>query len=89
MKDLLVLTTTNELGTSDATGDMRIDHEASDAKYLELLTARAEGIWGDRYRVEVAWGTNHTCSEAEFRDHWADLVNDVFNDLDWVVSIAE
>lgn len=42
---LLVLTTTNDLGTSEATDEMRIDRDASDARYLELLTARAQGIW--------------------------------------------
>jgi len=83
---LLVLTTTNDLGTSEATDEMRIDRDASDARYLELLTARAQGIWGDRYRVEVSWGDRLYCSEPDFRDHWHDLVNDVFNDMEWIVN---
>ena len=83
--ELLVLTTTNELGTQEFT-EANINAKASEARYLELVTERAVAIWGDRYRVEVAWGSNQTCSEPDFRDHWHDLINDVFNELDWIID---
>ena len=85
--ELLVLTTSNELGTQEFP-EANINHEASEARYLELVRQRAVAIWGLRYRVEVAYGSSQTCSEADFRDVWSDIVNDVFNECDWVVDNA-
>ena len=84
---LLVLTTSNELGTQEFP-EANINHEASEARYLELVTQRAVAIWGLRYRVEVAYGSSQTASHADTRDQWSDIVNDVFEELDWVVDNA-
>ena len=86
-KTLLVLTTSNELGTQEFP-ETNINAEASEARYLELVTERAVAIWGDRYRVEVAYGSSQTASDADTRDIWSDIVNDVFNECDWVVDNA-
>ena len=85
--ELLVLTTSNELGTQEFP-EANINHEASEARYLELVTQRAVAIWGQRYRVEVAYGSSHTASDPDTRDIWSDIVNDVFNECDWVIDNA-
>ena len=85
--ELLVLTTSNELGTQEFP-EANINAEASEARYLELVTQRAVAIWGPRYRVEVAYGPSQHASCADARDLWADIVNDVFEELDWVVDNA-
>lgn len=85
--ELLVLTIDNELGTHEFP-EANINHEASEARYLELVTERAVSRWGSRYRVEVAYGANQTSSEADTRDAWDEIVNDVFNECAWVVSNA-
>lgn len=85
--ELLVLTTDNELGTHDFP-EANINHEASEARYLELVTERAVSRWGSRYRVEVAYGSSHTASQVEARDAWSDIVNDVFQECAWVVDNA-
>ena len=85
--DLLVLTTSNELGTQDF-AEANINHEASEARYLELVTQRAVTIWAARYRVEVAYGSSETASHADARDVWSDICNDVFNECDWVIDNA-
>ena len=86
-KTLLVLTTSNELGTQEFP-EANINAEASEARYLELVTERAVAIWGPRYRVEVAYGSSQSASHADARDIWSDIVNDVFNECDWVVDNA-
>ena len=85
--DLLVLTTSNELGTQEFP-EANINAEASEARYLELVTERAVAMWGTQYRVEVAYGSSQTASQADARDAWSDIVNDVFNECDWVVHNA-
>ena len=85
--ELLVLTTSNELGTQEFP-EANINAEASEARYLELVTERAVAIWGPRYRVEVFYGSSQTASRADARDVWSDIVNDVFNECDWVVDNA-
>ena len=85
--DLLVLTTSNELGTQEFP-EANINAEASEARYLALVTERAVAIWGDRYRVEVAYGSSQAVSHVDTRDIWSDIVNDVFNECDWVVDNA-
>ena len=85
--ELLVLTTSNELGTQEFP-EANINAEASEARYLELVTERAVAIWGPRYRVEVFYGSSQTASHADKRDVWSDICNDVFNECDWVVENA-
>lgn len=85
--ELLVLTTSNELGTHDFP-EANVNHEASEARYLELVTERAVSRWGSRYRVEVSYGSSQTASQADTRDAWSDIVDDVFNECAWVVENA-
>ena len=85
--DLLVLTTSNELGTQEFP-EANINAEASEARYLTLVTERAVAIFGDRYRVEVGYGSSQSVSDADASCIWADIVNDVFNECDWVVDNA-
>ena len=85
--ELLVLTTSNELGTQEFP-QANINAEASEARYLELVRQRAVAIWGSHYRVEVSYGSSQTASHADTRDQWSDIVNDVFNECDWVVGNA-
>jgi len=83
----LVLTTTQELGIEEFP-EANANVEASEARFLELVTERAVSAWGTDYRVEVAYGTNQTCSEYDLRARWDDIVQDVFNNLEWVVTNA-
>ena len=83
--ELLVLVTTNELGT-DEVPEANVDCDASAARYLELVTERAISRWGNHYRVEVAWGSSNHCSNPDFRDGWKDIVHDVFEELAWVIT---
>ena len=85
--ELLVLTTSNELGTHEFP-EANINAEASEERYLALVTERAVAIFGDRYRVEVAYGSNHTVSDANASFIWDDICNDVFQECDWVVENA-
>lgn len=85
--ELLVLTTSNELGTHDFP-EANINHVASEARYLELVTERAVSRWGSRYRVEVAYGSNQTASDPDTSDAWWGICDDVFNECAWIVDNA-
>ena len=80
----LTLTTTNDLGVTLT----NVDWDASETRFLSLLTDRAVTHWGDVYDVDVRYGSGRACSEPDLRDDWHDLINDVFSDLLWVVEVA-
>lgn len=81
----LVLTTTQELGMTEFP-EARANIEASEARFLSLVTDRARSIWGNDFKtIEVSYGTNQTCSEYDLRYMWDDIVQDVFQSLEWIV----